>query len=81
MTPTGLLKHFTKLCMSPPVCESLALLPTSPQELSRISKLLKETHSSGVDVCAIVAASNVLVEPLTELIDLSLETGIFREEF
>lgn len=31
------------------VCESLALLPTCPQEVLSIAKFLKETHSSGVD--------------------------------
>src|SRR6218665_3712752 len=65
------------------VLDSIALLPTCPQELMTISRSLKEPFSSGVDELnpqAITAAINLLVEPLAEVINCSLKMGLVPDE-
>ena len=55
--------------MPPSVLDSIALVPTCPQELTTISTSRKETFSPGVDELnpqAISAAIDPLVEPLAQ---------------
>src|SRR6218665_307379 len=65
--------------MTPPLSSSFVLIPTTPEELISISQCLKLTHSAGVDDINPYTTSailNLLVAPLSQIINSSFCTGI-----
>src|SRR6218665_2055820 len=67
--------------MTPPLSSSFALIPTTPEELIFINQSLKLTHSSGADAINLYTRStsailNLLVAPLSQIINSSFYTGI-----
>lgn len=73
---------FTKFMPNPPLC-SFGLLPTSVQEVTKITNDLKTSTSSGSDDInsAIVKLSiAAIAAPLTNIINSSFSTGIFPNQ-
>ena len=70
-----------KSYLGPPCLKSMVLYPTSEVEVARIVNSLKSSSASGPDCIPTMVVKFIvpsIISPLTKLINLSFENGIFR---